>query len=68
MKKSTGRTSEKKVITKPSKSQVKHIQSPFVDKSDDKAKQGTVKNTVKSTEKKYGGNAKIGGIKLKRGK
>ncbi len=57
-----------KKTTKPSKSQVKHIQKPFIDKTGDNAKQGTIKNTVKDTEKKFGGNAGKLGIKLKKGK
>ena len=52
--------------TKPSKSQVEHIKEPFVDTTGDKAKAGKVRNTVKDTEKKYGGNAPKTKIKLKR--
>ncbi len=59
---------KKKSTTKPSKSQVEHIKKPFVDTTGDKAKQGTIKNTVKDTTKKFGGNAPKTSIKLKRGK
>lgn len=59
---------KKKSITKPSKTQAEHIKNPFIDKTGDNAKQGTVKNTVKDTEKKFGGNAPKLGIKLKKGK
>ena len=57
-----------KKATKKERSQLSHIKSPTIDKTGDKAKQGTVKNTVKDTEKKFGGNAGKLGIKLKKGK
>ncbi len=59
---------KKKSTSKPDESQLKHIKKPFVDKTGDKAKAGKVRNTVKDTEKKYGGNAPKTSIKLKRSK